>query len=197
MFMVIKIILINLLFISLPILSSNASITSNNQGLSHLIAALTKIDKPKSLKVAKELTSANNSYELIIRRANLNVLDVNKISNAIEKISHQKGPLLKTISMSFNKDLKDEGLIKVLEALPDSTSTIAFVECGITDIGGQKIIDWAYNQKAIKQIYLEGNFFSKQIINKFMKLKNDKPDIAMIIEWPSEEFKKMALDNYK
>jgi hypothetical protein len=54
--MVIKFILINL-FISLPILSSNASITSNNQGLSHLIAALTKIDKPKSLKVAKELTS--------------------------------------------------------------------------------------------------------------------------------------------
>ena len=193
----IKFILINLLFISLPILSSNASITSNNQGLGHLIAALTKIDKPKSLKVAKELTSSNNSYDLIIRRANLNVLDANKISNAIEKISHQKGPLLQRISMSFNKDLKDEGLIKILNVLPDSTSTIAFVECGITDIGGQKIIDWAYNQKAIKQIYLEGNFFSKNIINQFMKLKKDKPDITMIIEWPSEGFKKMVLDNYK
>ena len=45
--------------------------------------------------------------------------------------------------------------------------------------------------------YLEGNFFSKHIINKFIKLKNDKPDIAMIIEWPSERFKKMVLDNYK
>jgi len=196
-FMIIKIILINLLFISLPILSSNASITSNNQGLSHLIAALTKIDKPKSLKVAKELTSTNNSYDLIIRRANLDVLDANKISNAIKKISHQKGPLLQRISMSFNKDLKDEGLIKILNVLPDSTSAIGFVECGITDIGGQKIIDWAYKNKGIKQIYLEGNFFSKHIINKFMKLKNDKPDIAMIIEWPSEEFKKMVLDNYK
>ena len=196
-FMIIKIILINLLFISLPILSSNASITSNNQGLSHLIAALTKIDKPKSLKVAKELTSTNNSYDLIIRRANLNILDAIKISNAIEKISHQKGPFLQRISMSFNKDLKDEGLIKILNVLPDSTSAIGFVECGITDIGGQKIIDWAYKNKGIKQIYLEGNFFSKNIINKFMKLKNDKPDIAMIIEWPSEEFKKMVLDNYK
>ena len=71
----IKFILINLLFISLPILSSNASITSNNQGLGYLIAALTKIDKPKSLKVAKELISTNNSYDLIIRRANLDVLD--------------------------------------------------------------------------------------------------------------------------
>ena len=197
MFMVIKIILINLLFISLPILSSNASITSNNQGLGHLIAALTKIDKPKSLKVAKELTSSNNSYDLIIRRANLNILDADEISNAIKKISYQKAPLLKTISMSFNKDLKDEGIIKILNVLPTTTSTIAFVECGITDIGGQKIIDWAYNQKAIKQIYLEGNFFSKNIINQFIKLKKDKPDITMIIEWPSEGFKKMVLDNYK
>ena len=94
MYTFIKFILINLLFFSLPILSSNASITSNNQGLSHIIAALTKIDKPKSLKVAKELTSTNNSYDLIIRRATLNVLDANKISNAIEKISNQKGPLL-------------------------------------------------------------------------------------------------------
>ena len=193
----IKFILINLLFISLPILSSNASITSNNQGLGHLIAALTKIDKPKSLKVAKELTFSNNSYDLIIRRANLNILDADEISNAIKKISHQKAPLLKTISMSFNKDLKDEGIIKILNVLPTTTSTIAFVECGITDIGGQKIIDWAYNQKAIKQIYLEGNFFSKNIINQFMKLKKDKPDITMIIEWPSEGFKKMVLDNYK
>ena len=195
--MVIKFILINLLFISLPILSSNASITSNNQGLGHLIAALTKIDKPKSLKVAKELTSSNNSYDLIIRRANLNILDADEISNAIKKISYQKAPLLKTISMSFNKDLKDEGIIKILNVLPTTTSTIAFVECGITDIGGQKIIDWAYNQKAIKQIYLEGNFFSKNIINQFIKLKKDKPDITMIIEWPSEGFKKMVLDNYK
>ena len=193
----IKFILINLLFISLPFLSSNASITSNNQGLGHLIAALTKIDKPKSLKVAKELTSSNNSYDLIIRRANLNILDADEISNAIKKISHQKVPVLKKISMSFNKDLKDEGIIKILNVLPTTTSTIAFVECGITDIGGQKIIDWAYNQKAIKQIYLEGNFFSKNIINQFIKLKKDKPDITMIIEWPSEGFKKMVLDNYK
>ena len=193
----IKFIIINVLFLSLPILSSNASITSDNQGLNYLISALTKIDKPKSLKVAKELQSIKNSYDLIIRKANLNILDANEISKAIEKISNQKGPLLKTISMSFNKDLKDDGLIKILNVLPDSTSTIAFVECGITDIGGQKIIDWAYNHKGIKEIYLEGNFFSKNIINKFVKLKKDRPDIAMIVEWPSEGFKKMVLDNYK
>ena len=84
----IKIIIINVLFLSLPILSSNASITSDNQGLNYLISALTKIDKPKSLKVAKELQSIKNSYDLIIRKANLNILDANEISKAIEKISN-------------------------------------------------------------------------------------------------------------
>ena len=36
-----------------------------------------------------------------------------------------------------------------------------------------------------------------QLYMGFMKLKKDKPDITMIIEWPSEGFKKMVLDNYK
>jgi len=39
--------------------------------------------------------------------------------------------------------------------------------------------------------------FSKNIINKFMKLKYDKPEISMIVEWPSEGFKKMVIQNYK
>ena len=34
-------------------------------------------------------------------------------------------------------------------------------------------------------------------IYKFAKLKKDKPNIVMLIEWPSEEFKKMVLENYK
>ena len=108
----IKIIIINVLFLSLPILSSNASITSDNQGLNYLISALTKIDKPKSLKVAKELQSIKNSYDLIIRNGTI-VDGTGKESYAIEKISNQKGPLLKTISMSFNKDLKDNDVVTV------------------------------------------------------------------------------------
>ena len=95
--MIIIIILINLLFIILPILNSKASITSNNQGLSYLIAALTKTNKPKSLKVMKELTYSNNSYNLIISRAYLNILDAGEISNAITKINHQKAPLKKQL----------------------------------------------------------------------------------------------------
>ena len=99
--------------------------------------------------------------------------------------------------MSFNKNLTDSGLNSILQVLPESTSAIGFVECGLTDASGERIINWAYVHKGIKEIYLEGNLFSKNIINKFVKLKKDKPNIVMLIEWPSVEFKKMVLENYK
>ena len=184
----------------LPISNLNASTTFNNQPINHLIDALVEINKPKSLKIAEELKLRKNSdgsYNLIIRRARLNSLDAKKISKAIEKIKHNNGPLLNTISMSFNKDLGDNGLDFIIKALPKSTSAIAFVDCGLTDVSGKKIIDWAYTHEDIKEIYLEGNLFSKNIINKFMKLEYDKPEISMIVEWPSEGFKKMVIQNYK
>ena len=184
----------------LPISNLNALTTFNNQPINHLIDALVEIYKPKSLKIAEELKLRKNnddSYNLIIRRARLNSLDAKKISKAIEKIKHNNGPLLNTISMSFNKDLGDNGLDFIIKALPKSTSAIAFVDCGLTDVSGKKIIDWAYTHEDIKEIYLEGNLFSKNIINKFMKLKYDKPEISMIVEWPSEGFKKMVIQNYK
>ena len=184
----------------LPIFNLNASTTFNNQPINHLIDALVEINKPKSLKIAEELKLRRNnvgSYNLIIRRASLNSLDAKKISKAIEKIKQNNGPLLDTISMSFNKDLGDNGLDFIIKALPKSTSTIAFVDCGLTDVSGKKIIDWAYTHEDIKEIYLEGNLFSKNIINEFMKLKYDKPEISMIVEWPSEGFKKMVIQNYK
>ena len=38
--------------------------------------------------------------------------------------------------MSFNVDLKDEGMITILNHIPITTSVIAIVECGITDKAG-------------------------------------------------------------
>ena len=89
--------------------------------INYLITSLTEINKPKSLRVAKELKSLknnDNSYNLIIRRANLNSLDAKIISKAIEKIKNNDGPLLDKISMSFNKDITDDGLGYILEVLP-------------------------------------------------------------------------------
>lgn len=61
--------------------------------------------------------------------------------------------------MSFNKNIKDKGLNLILNVIPDTTKILAFVECGFTDTGALKIIEYAYKNKNINQIYLEGNFF--------------------------------------
>ena len=98
--------------------------------------------------------------------------------------------------MSFNKNIKDKGLNLILNVIPDTTKILAFVECGLTDTGALKIIDYVYKNKKINQIYLEGNFFSKSIQNKFNKLKIDSPQLTIRSQRPSETFKEMVKINY-
>ena len=134
-----------------------------------LIDALVETKKPKSIEVANNLKSTgdnNKSYDLVIRKANLNIKDAKNIATAIKKIDQNKGPKLGTISMSFNEDLKDEGVITLLNHIPLTTSVIAFVECGITDKAGQAIIDWAAKTNNLNGIYIEGNDFSKDMEEK-------------------------------
>ena len=164
-----------------------------------LIDALVETKKPKSLEVANNLKSTGNndkSYDLVIRKANLNIEDAKNIATAIKKIDQNKGPQLGTISMSFNEDLKDEGVITLLNHIPLTTSVIAFVECGITDKAGQAIIDWAAKTNNLNGIYIEGNDFSKDMEEKFEKLRADNPRLTVLSTWASEEFKEMVRKSF-
>ncbi|MDC3369614.1 hypothetical protein OAW31_01980 [Candidatus Pelagibacter ubique] len=164
-----------------------------------LIDALVETKKPKSIEVANNLKSTGDndkSYDLVIRKANLNIEDAKNIATAIKKIDQNKGPQLGTISMSFNEDLKDEGVINLLNHIPLTTSVIAFVECGITDKAGQAIIDWAAKANNLNGIYIEGNDFSKDMEKKFEKLRVDKPRLTVLSEWASEEFKEMVKKSF-
>ena len=160
-----------------------------------LINALVETKKPKSIEVANNLKSTGDndkSYDLVIRKANLNLEDAKKIANAINRVDQKKGPKLHTISMSFNQDLKDDGVIAILDQIPKTTSVIAFVECGITDKAGQAIIDWAFKANNLDGIYIEGNTFSKIMEAKFEKLRIDNRNLTVLSEWASEDFKEMV-----
>ena len=164
-----------------------------------LIDALVETKKPKSIEVANNLKSTGDndkSYDLVIRKANLNIEDAKNIATAIKKIDQNKGPQLGTISLSFNEDLKDEGVITLLNHIPLTTSVIAFVECGITDKAGQAIIDWAAKANNLNGIYIEGNDFSKDMEKKFEKLRVDNPRLTVLSEWASEEFKEMVKKSF-
>ena len=171
------------------------STSYSNIIMQDLIDALVDTNKPKSIEVAKNLKSIDindKSYDLVIRKANLDINDAKNIANAIKKIQQNNGPKLHTISMSFNENLKDEGIITLLNHLPLTTSVIAFVECGITDEAGQAIIDWAAKTNNLNGIYIEGNNFSKDMEEKFEKLRTDNPSLTVLSEWASEEFKEMV-----
>ena len=164
-----------------------------------LINALVETKKPKSIEVAKNLKSTGDndkSYDLVIRKANLNIEDAKNIATAIKKIDQNKGPKLGTISMSFNEGLKDEGVITLLNYIPLTTSVIAFVECGITDKAGQAIIDWAVKTNNLNGIYIEGNNFSKDMEEKFEKLRADNPRLTVLSTWASESFKEMVKKSF-
>jgi len=133
---------------------------------------------------------------LVIRKANLTLEDAKNITNAIDKINQNNGPKLHTLSMSFNKDLKDDGVIAMLNQIPKTTSFVAFVERGITDRAEQAIIDWASKTNNLDGIYIEGNTFSKNMEAKFEKLRTDNPQLTVLSEWASEEFKEMIKKTY-
>ena len=63
--------------------------------------------------------------------------------------------------MSFNKNIKDKVLNLILN-IPGTTKILAFVESGLTDTGALKIIEYAYKNKNINCIYLEGIFSQNQ-----------------------------------
>jgi len=122
-----------------------------------LMDVLVETKKPKSIEVAKTLKlidAKDKSYDLVIIKANLTLDDARNIANAINKVNQNNGPELHTLSMNFNKDLKDEGIITMLNQIPKTTSIIAFVECGITDKTGQAIIDWASKTNNLDGIYI-------------------------------------------
>jgi hypothetical protein len=98
--------------------------------------------------------------------------------------------------MSFNPELKDEGVIALLNQIPKTTSVIAFVECGITDKAGQAIIDWVAKTNNLDGIYIEGNTFSKSMEARFEKLRNDNAKLTVLSEWASDEFKEMVKKSF-
>ena len=164
-----------------------------------LINVLIETKKAKSIEVANNLQSIGSddqTYELVIRNANLSLKNATNIAKAIDKFSKNNGPKLSTLSMSFNPDLRDEGVIAILDKIPKNTPVIAFVECGMTDKAGQAIIDWALENKEINGIYIEGNAFSNSMEAKFEKLRIERPQLTILSKWASEEFKKMVKKNF-
>ena len=98
--------------------------------------------------------------------------------------------------MSFNGNLKDEGVINILNHIPRTTSVIAFVECEITNKAGNAITEWTNNASNLNGIYIEGNNFSKKMEMEFEKLRINNPNLIVLSEWASEDFKNIVKKSF-
>ena len=93
-----------------------SDVSYSNMIMQDLIDVLVETKKPKSIEVAKalKLISTNSkSYDLVIRKANLNLEDAKKIANAINIVDQKKGPKLHTISMCSQGQWADEAILAI------------------------------------------------------------------------------------
>ena len=108
---------------------------SSQNPINYLVQALTEINHPKTLRLALDLSLTNNNLKTydFIQKGNLGYSDIKKIAIVINKIKIKNNPYLKILSMSFNQNLKGEGLDLILNVIPKSTKVLAFVECGLSN----------------------------------------------------------------
>lgn len=136
------------------------------------------------LKFAEGLEASREAkadYDLHLRRADLGVSDAEIIASAIRKISLNKGPVLRSFSMSYNPGLTDTGVVALALALPHTVTELGLVECAIGDEGGTALLRWCKEVTALQMICVEGNNFSSSIRQGFTALAQTRPHLLVVV----------------
>ena len=160
------------------------TIGNSSKNMNYLIDTLNSINKPVCTNVAKQLAALKadaRTYDLHLRRADLNDSDVEYISKAIGLIHAAKGPLLESFSMSYNADITNEGVLNLIESLPSSVTEIGLVGCGISDDAGEALVNWALKAPKLHWLCVEQNSFSEMMKNRLMKLSQKTKGLLVIV----------------
>jgi len=96
-----------------------------------------------STNIIVRLKESINSGSLHLRSLNINSDDLDLIMEFLK----MKSSLLAvaSFSLSYNTELGDFGIEKVMRNLPKTIRELGIVNCGITDIGAQIILDELIN----------------------------------------------------
>ena len=149
-----------------------------------LINALHSTGNAFCLKLAEKLEASRGSkaeYDLHLRKADLGVSDAQIIASAIRKVSLNKGPALRSFSMSYNPGLTDTGVVALALAFPYTVTELGFVKCAIGDEGGAALLRWCKRATELRMICVEGNNFSSRIRQGFTALAQTKPHLLVVV----------------
>jgi hypothetical protein len=108
-----------------------------------------------STNIIVRLNESINSGSLHLRSLNINSDDLNLLMEFLK----MKSSLLAvaSFSLSYNTELGDFGIEKVMRNLPKTIRELGIVNCGITDIGAQIILDELINHPDLSLICMEQN----------------------------------------
>ncbi len=139
--------------------------------INYLVDVLRSTNKPVCNAEAEKLLLKNNhsDYDLHLRNANLSIDEIILISKAIKTVHDENGPSLKSFSMSYNQNIKDEGVFSLVNTLPSTLTEIGLVQCGISDKGADALLAWAPSAPQLHWLCVEDNALSNNTKSRFIK----------------------------
>ncbi len=169
----------------LPFFSSAyASKANSPMKITPLIDALRSTNKPVCNKAAIKLLSLPDNlanYDLHLRSADLSTEEIQRIADAIKAVHAANGPALQSFSMSYNANLKDGGVLNLVQTLPATLTEIGLVGCGIGDAGGEALMKWATEAPKLHWLCVEQNPFSEATKHRFYKFGQARSGLLVVV----------------
>ena len=149
--------------------------------ISEFVSLLKSTNRTACIEKAISLEKhPNKGNSLALRSLDLTVEELTSFSKIISQCSPEVLQHFKSISLSYNDKIGDEGIVPFFHKLPNQIQQIGLVGCGIRDIGGQAILEWMQKATALEMICMEGNRFSNALKIAFDNYKKTHPNTVII-----------------
>jgi hypothetical protein len=100
---------------------------------------------------------------LHLRRLHISESNLLSVFDDLDIFLKSEPESLYSFSLSYNENLGDIGLSKLLKILPASLREIGLVECGLTNSSAPELLKWIESMNFLDMICIEKNNFSSDI----------------------------------
>lgn len=146
-----------------------------------LIAALRTIGSPSCLLEAARLESTAGPLEVVhLRDMGLRAIDATSIGQCLLPLDHGQCAVVRSLSLSYNPLLGDEGLLALGPYLPESLSEIGLVGCGLRDVGGREILQLISRLPRLRMICVEDNVLSMEVRVALGQCQRQYPSLRLV-----------------
>ena len=114
--------------------------------------------------------STSGPWYCHLRRAGIDAADTIAIAKAMESFSFDAVSSLVSFSQSYNRAVGDAAASALTTAFLASLRELGLVDCGIGDVGGIALLQWARKAPRLQMICVDGNAFSDSVTRQFNQL---------------------------